>query len=137
MKRNPINKGIIANKLHGVGEISEATVETRARELASLEGRTSPNKEDLKRARSELSGSSDTDRRQEAIESLPETARWDPVPGSTGREDVELSDEDEDEEGRNESAQLVDEGVEDAERDRMIQAEKAAESAEKRDRQTR
>ena len=124
---------MVANKMNGVGEISRQTVEKRARELAKLEGRTLATKADFARATRELTGGSDLDRRQEAIESLPESARWNPVPGSSGREHLELPNEDEDDEGQNESAQLVEEGVQEAEHDQMIKAARAAESAEKRE----
>jgi hypothetical protein len=133
MKKNPVSKGIISNKLEGVGEVSRAAVEKRARELAKIEGRAVPNDDDHARARRELSGGSDIDRRQEQIESLPESARWDPVPGSTGREHLELPNEDEDDEERNESAQLVSEGVEEAELDQMVQAEDEAEASDRRE----
>ena len=133
MKKNPVNRGVVANKMSGVGEISRKMVEKRARELAGLEGRTEPTEADRARAKRELTGGSDLDRRQEAIESLPESARWDPVPGSPGREHLELPNEDEDDEGENESAQLVEEGVQEAEHDQMVRAEQSAEEAEKRD----
>lgn len=55
------------------------------------------------------------------------------MPGSSGREHLELPNEDEDDEGQNESAQLVEEGVQEAEHDQMIKAARAAESAEKRE----
>ncbi len=107
----------------------------RAHELALLAGRSEPSDEDRNQAKRELSGGSDLDRRQEAQESLPESERWNPVPGSRGREDPEPPSEDEDEEGQNESAQLVEEGVQEAEHDQMIQAEESARSAQKQDRQ--
>ena len=46
------------------------------------------------------------------LESLPESARWDPLPGSPGHQAPEWSsDETEDDDGRNESALLVEEGA--------------------------
>jgi hypothetical protein len=73
-------------------------------------------------AKRELTGESDTDRRDAILEALPESKRWDPVPGSEGRQVEELPSEDEDDEGRSETEQLVDEGAEEAERDTMDQA---------------
>jgi hypothetical protein len=67
------------------------------------------------------------------LESIPETKRWDPVPGSTGRQVPESPSEDEDDEGRSESEQLVDEGAEEAERDQMFQAARAAEKKDRRE----
>jgi hypothetical protein len=57
---------------------------------------------------------------------VPESERWDPVPGSTGHKARESSDEDEDSEGRSEDERLVEEGVNEAEHDQMLQAAKAA-----------
>lgn len=56
MKKNPVNRGMVANKMNGVGEISRQTVEKRARELAKLEGRTLATKADFARATRELTG---------------------------------------------------------------------------------
>ena len=48
----------------------------------------------------------------ELLELLPESARWDPLPGSPGHQAPELPSEDaEDDDGRNESAWLVEEGA--------------------------
>jgi hypothetical protein len=49
------------------------------------------------------------------------------VPGSTGRHAPESLGEDEDSEGRSESAQLFEEGINEAEHDQMLQAARAAE----------
>ena len=86
---------------------------------------------DYDQAKRELTGESDIDRQEAMLESIPEAKRWDPVPGSTGRQVPESPSEDEDDEGRSESEQLVDEGAEEAERDQMFQA---ALAAEKKDR---
>jgi len=68
-----------------------------------------------------------------ALESAPESERWDPVPGSTGHKVRAASSEDEDDEGRSENEQLVDEGIARAEDDKVVQATRAAASAERRD----
>jgi hypothetical protein len=60
------------------------------------------------------------------LEALPESKRWDPVPGSEGRRAPESASEDEDAEGRSETEQLVDDGVEQAEREQAKQAAAAA-----------
>ena len=56
-----------------------------------------------------------------------EVKQWNPVPGSTGRQIPEPPSEDEDDEGRSDSEQLVDRGVEEAERDQIAQAAQTAE----------
>ena len=96
---------------------------TRARELALLAGHVplQVRQSDYEQAKRELTGESDVDRQDAMLDSLPEAKRWDPVPGSTGRQAPESPSEDEDQEGRSETEQLVDEGAAEAERDRMFQ----------------
>ncbi len=65
---------------------------------------------------------------------IPCQERWDPVPGSTGHQAKESASEDEDDDGLNESAQLVEEGVSEAEHDQMLQAAQAAEKKDLSDR---
>jgi hypothetical protein len=66
------------------------------------------------------------------VEALPESARWDPVPGSAGSQAPESPSEDEDDEGRSEAEQLAEDGVGEAEHDQMLQAARAARNAERR-----
>jgi hypothetical protein len=68
--------------------------------------------------------------RQESAESVPDSGGWDPVPGSTGRQAADSLGEDEDAEGRSESAQLFEEGVTAAEHDQMRQASRAEEKSD-------
>ena len=139
MAKNPINKGIIAEKFTGIGTVTRDMVHKRARELAMISGRGphEVSQSDYEQAKRELTGESDMDRQEAILEALPESERWDPVPGSAGRQAPELASEDEDDEGRNESAQLVEEGVQEAEHDQMVQAETAALEGEKRARRGR
>lgn len=135
MNKNPINRGIIAENFTGIGAVTRDMVHARTRELAVISGRAphEASQADYEQAKRELTGGSDMDRQDEVLESLPESKRWDPVPGSDGRMDPEPPSEDEDEEGRNESAQLVEEGVQEAEHDLMVQAENEAQYGEKRE----
>ena len=135
MNKNPINRGIIAKNFAGIGAVTRDMVHVRTRELAVISGRSPHDvtQADYEQAKRELTGESDMDRQDEILESLPESKRWDPVPGSEGRLDPEPPSEDEDDEGRNESAQLVEEGVQEAEHDLMVQAEKEAQYGEKRE----
>jgi hypothetical protein len=137
MDKNPLDKGIIAKNLKGIGTVTRKMILERAHQLALLSGRPPSlvSEADFDEARRELAGDYDPDSRQQAIESIPESERWDPVPGSEGKMDPEPPDEESDSEGRNESAQLVEEGVQEAEHDQMLKAEESEEEAEKRDRQ--
>ena len=133
MKQNPLTKGIITENFTGIGTVTQEMVLKRARELAIINGH-SPNhvsKSELQQAKRELTGGVDISPKEAALESASESERWDPLPGSTGHKAPENSDEDEDGEGRSEGAQLVEEGVNEAEHDQMLQAAKAAAKKDK------
>jgi hypothetical protein len=135
MRKNPLNKGIIMENAAGIGTVTSEMVEARARELAVINGRPSakPSEADYEQAKRELTGEEETDSQEESREeSLPESDGWDSVPGSTGRQAVESLGEDEDAEGRSESAQMFEEGIMEAEHDQML---RVAEVDEKSDEQ--
>ena len=135
MKKNPLNQGILAENFSGIGPVTRAMVRARAIELALINGRTAHqvSEPDWDQARRELAGGSDLDAKEVLLESAPESLRWDPVPGSPGHQAPESPSEDEDDEGRSETEQLVDQGVEDAEHDQMLQAARAAEKKDQRE----
>jgi len=106
----------------GVGTVTPAMVEARARDLARIDGRSKPTKADYQQAKRELTGEKEIDPQEENLASMPESEGWDPVPGSTGRQAAESLGEDEDAEGRSEAAQMYEEGTEEAEHDQMRRA---------------
>ena len=114
----------MAKNSTGIGTVTRATVRERAVELAVLNGRSAHDvsKSDWEQAKRELTGEPDMAPKEAVVEFAPESERGDSVSGSTGHQVLESPSEGEDDEGRNESAQLVEEGVEEAERDQMIQA---------------
>src|SRR6476661_8472108 len=124
MKKNPLNKGVITDNAAGIGSVTKEMVEVRAQELAMIAGRVpaEPSTVDYEQAKRELIGEAEIDPQEAALELVPETEGWDPVPGSTGHQAAESLGEDEDDEGRSESAQLVEEGIKEAEHDQMLQA---------------
>lgn len=128
MQKNRVIRGIIEENSAGVGAVSRAMVDARARELALIAGRPAPEvaQADYEQAKRELTGERDIDRQDAILDALPESKRWDPVPGSEGRQLPESPDEDEDEEGLSETAQLSEEGVREAAHDQMLQAARAA-----------
>ena len=130
MRKNPLNKGIIMENAAGIGTVTPAMVEARARELAAINGRSQPSEADYQQAKRELTGEAETDPQEENVESIPESDGWDPVPGSTGRQAADSLGEDEDAEGRSESAQMFEEGVNEAEHDQMRQASRADEQSD-------
>jgi hypothetical protein len=132
MRRNPLNKGIIMENADGIGTVTPAMVEARARELARINGRDSskPTKADYQQAKRELTGEEEIDPQEENLGSVPESENWDPVPGSTGLQAADSLGEDEDAEGRSEAAQMYEEGINEAEHDQML---RAAEEEQERD----
>ncbi len=132
MKKNPLNKGIVMENAIGIGTVTPQMVEARARELAAINGHRSsePSEADYQQAKRELTGEPEMDPQQESRESILESDGWDPVPGSTGRQAAESLGEDEDAEGRSESAQLFEEGVSEAEHDQMLRAARVDEKSD-------
>ncbi len=124
MKANPMKDGILTENSAGIGTVTRKMVRERAVELAVINGRSARevSKSDRDQAQRELTGEPDTDPKQVALESAPESERWDPVPGSTGHKAREAPRADEDEEGRSDNERLVEEGIAGAEHDQMRQA---------------
>src|SRR4026208_1893703 len=132
MKKNPLNKGIIMENAAGIGTVTSEMIEARAKELAAINGHPSsePSKADYQQAKRELTGEAEVDSQEESSESIAESDGWDPVLGSTGRQAADSLGEDEDAEGRSESAQMFEEGVSEAEHDQMRQASRADEESD-------
>jgi hypothetical protein len=135
MKKNPLNKGILTENFTGIGPVTRAMVRERAVELAVINGRSAQevSKADWEQAKRELTGEPDADPKEALLEAAPESERWDPLPGSPGHQAPESASEDEDDEGRSETEQLVAGGVEEAEHDQMLQAAREAEKKDRRE----
>ena len=135
MKTNPLKEGALTENSAGLGTVTPKMVRLRAAELAVIDGRSErdASRSECEEARRELTGEADTDPKESALESAPESERWDPVPGSTGHKVPVASNDDEDDEGRSDDERLVVEGVAGAEHDQMVQAARAAASADNRD----
>jgi len=134
MEKNPLNKGALTRNSVEIGPVTTDMVQARAHELAIVDGRTHAqvSSADYEQARRELTGGPEMDRQETLLDSIPESKRWDPVPGSSGHQAPESPSEDEDDEGRSETEQLVEEGVAEAERDQMLQAARAAGKQDRR-----
>lgn len=114
----------------GIGTVTRRMVRERAVELATMDERSSAqiSESDLEQAKRELTGKPDMDPKEAALDSAPESERWDPVPGSTGHKVSVAPSEDEDEEGRSDNERLVDEGMAGAEHDLSLQASRTPKS---------
>ena len=124
MKINPLKDGVISENSAGVGTVTRQMVQARAAELAIIDGHLSPaaTASHFAQAKRELTGETDMDPKEAALNSAPESERWDPVPGSTGHKVPVAASEDEDGEGRSDNERLVDEGNAEAELDHRNQA---------------
>ena len=127
MKINPLKKGVIIDKSAGVGNVTRAMVEQRAVEIAMINGRSRHHvlESDWAQARRELTGGEEIDPQEARLESLPETERWDPLPGSEGQKAFETPSEDEDDDGRIDATRLFEEGMDEAEHQTMLEATEA------------
>ena len=124
MKTNLLKEGLLTEHSVGIGTATRQMVRERAVELAAVNGRVAQDtsKADWEQAKLELTGDSGAGSKEGVLEAAPESARWDPVPGSTGRKVPVAPSEDEDEEGRSDNERLVDEGMAGAEQDLTVQA---------------
>lgn len=124
MKTNPLKQGALTEHSVGIGTVTRQMVHKRAQELATIDGRNAQEvtKADWERAKQELMGEPSSDEAEAAIESAPESDRWNPVAGSTGYSLPVSGSEDEDADGRSDKERLVEEGVAEAAHDQMLQA---------------
>ena len=128
MNPNPLKQGALTENSKGTGTVTRKMVRERAVELAVTNGRSAQevSKSDWEQPKLELTGETDMDPKESALDSAPESERWDPVPGSTGQKIEAAAGEDEDEEGRSDNERLVDEGMAGAEEDQSRQAGEVA-----------
>jgi hypothetical protein len=128
MNTNPLKPGALTENSAGLGTVTHQVVRESAVELALINGRAAHevSKSDWEQAKREFTGASEMSRNEAAIESAPESERWDPVPGSTGQRVPAAPSADEDDEGRSDNARLVEAGIAGAEPDQMRQAARGA-----------
>jgi hypothetical protein len=121
MRQNQIEEGRISQHSRGLGTITEDMVRERARELAITNGRSPDHlsEADLAQAKRELVEAPLAPEAPEgaAAEALPESERWDPNRGSMGRKAPVYPAHDE----QTDVEKLVEEGVEEAEHDQMVE----------------
>jgi hypothetical protein len=127
MKMNPLKKGNIAVNATGVGTVTPKMVTKRAGQLAHIKGRPNIIESDKTEAQRELTGGEDEDPKEAFLESVPESQRWNPVPGSPGQKIMPVQNDDDDEEGRSDKERLTEQGVNEAEHDQMRKASKSTE----------
>jgi hypothetical protein len=124
MKNNPLNQGVLTENSAGIGLVTAEMVQRRAEELALIAGHTSSqvSQADYEQAKRELTGGPEADAQDILLESIPQAEGWDRIPGATGHQVEDSSSEDENADGQSESAQLVEQGSQEAGHDQMLQA---------------
>jgi len=122
-----LKKGVLMLHGNAIGTVTRKMVFQRAVELAAINGVSyhAISKSDWEQAKRELTGESVLDPDQALLESIPESERWDPVPGTPGTRAPESSSEDEDADGHSDSARLVEEGISEAAHDQMLQSRRS------------
>jgi hypothetical protein len=130
MKTNLLKQDAMTGNSGAFGKPTHKMLRERAVELAMIKGRSAQDvsKSDWEEAKRDLTDEPDTDPKAAAHESVADSERWDPVPGSSGYKVHVPSGDDEDDEGRSDTERLVEEGVREAGRDQMRQAGQDRES---------
>ena len=120
MKQNQIKEGRFSDHGQGLGTVTREMIRHRAREIAVINGRKEKQvlDADVEQARRELQGQERLNPLPTAAENLPESKRWDPVPGTMGRKAQALPVPDE----QTFAEKLVEEGIADAEHDQQVEA---------------
>jgi hypothetical protein len=128
MKTAPLKEAALLINSTGVGTVTRKMVRERSVELALINGRSAEqvSKSDWEQAKRELTGGSEEDPNQELLEAASELERWDPLGGSNGNIVPVPSTDGEDDDGTSIGKRLVEEGVQEAGHDQMLQAARAA-----------
>ena len=128
MNKNPSDNNALTADLAGIGPVPSETEHERMPDPTWDAGHPprQGSSADDDPAKSKLPRTSGAAQQEAILDSISEVKKWNPVPGSTGLQIPESPNEDEDDEGRSESEQLVDGGVDEAERDQILQATRDA-----------
>ncbi len=101
MSTNLLKQGVLPENSEGIATVTRKMVRERAVELAATNGRSAQDvsKPDWEQAKRELIGEPKLSPKEAAIDSAPESERWNPMPGSTGQTVQVVASENEDEVG--------------------------------------
>ncbi len=114
---NP-SRGKIEIGAEGLGTVTLEMIETRAAELAKMDGRPQFNEADLQQARAELQARVEPGTFPEVDERTENIVAWDEPPAASGRQIPTRPPDDE----ANVAEQLVTEGIEEAEHSQRLSA---------------
>ena len=130
MREKSNQEGRFSQHGRGLGTVTEEMVRERAVQLALINGRP-PGQvldSDLAEAREELTGEERLVPNPTPAEELREDERWGAVPGASGREVPVTGVPDE----QTFAEKLVEEGVEDAEQDSMVEGTRQSQRRDRR-----
>jgi hypothetical protein len=118
--KSSVNRGIISDHFRAVGTVTPEMVRQRAREIAIINGRPTNHctKQDIQEAQRELTGGLASTQDEEDM--IISATSWGEEPGSKGysAEKEEAADE------QQIAQELVEQGINDAEHDQMVEAAK-------------
>ena len=117
MKRTAPIIGKISDHFQGVGTVTREMVLQRALEIARINGHEHHTQEDWEQAKRELIGDFGVDSGSVEEETINGLTRWDEDPGTSGHHVENQAAPDE----QTFSEQLVEEGVSEAEHERMLE----------------
>ena len=119
MKTMRHNHGKISEHFNGIGTVTREAVVERAREIALINGR-GPNHytpDDFAQAKRELTGADIVAESQDDADATSELTAWDEPPTESGVPAAKVSPQDE----QSYAEELVEEGIEEAEHDQMVE----------------
>ena len=123
---SPHNQGKILDRSAGIGEVSKAEIEERARELAEIDGLDADqvNAGHRDRARQEMLGATDADAANDDDGAIADLTSEDDVPGESGTMVSTVNNSSVDGDDQTIGEELVNEGIGEADHDRMLESRK-------------
>ncbi len=119
MKKSHPGHGKISDHFKGMGTVTRDMVAERAREIALINGRPPNhyNQDDFMEAKRELTGATPEADGEAGEDTVAGLVTWDEAPDATGHAVKKAEPEDE----RSSAEQLIEEGLEEAEHEQMVE----------------
>ena len=123
---SPRDQGKILDHSAGIGEVSKAEIEQRARELAEIDGLDADqvNEGHRYQARQEMLGATDADAANDDEGMIADLINEDDVPGESGSAVSTSNNSAADGDDQTIAEELVNEGIAESDHDRMIESRK-------------
>ena len=123
---SPRDQGKIIDHSAGIGEVSKAEIEQRARELAEIDGLDADqvNEGHRHQAREEMLGATDADAANDDEGAVADLISEDDVPGESGSAVITSNNSSADGDDQTIGEELVNEGIAESDHDRMTESRK-------------